>query len=272
VLLWLSDPSILTGKVFDLVIRLSVSIFVATVAAAFVSRHVRLERFAKTSRFKDAKWHVILHLFRDHVGQKKRRPILATAVGTSAIIENAEQEVKLCGKLVHEQEAIFREQLNAPCVVEIVLCHLDGDKEFGVVIARSSQDVQRARNGEQTFEISAEKNTAFVTAREPRENRTSHYYSGDLPALARRGQYHDERREWSKLYNARIVVPIRFRDDEVGFVSVDTMAGKRLNGAEHVELVAAFADALYVVLESRRAPLWEELRLSGAIAHAKGTR
>jgi hypothetical protein len=154
---------------------------------------------------------------------------------------------------------VFWTMAGRKCVVTVKLMKQDENQLSCFTWARSTHDVRRSDEPQRPFKVGTGDNTAFDVARRPRDCVSSHFYSGDLRALAKAGKYKNERTGWENLYNCAIIVPIRHVIDpktenvhELGFLCVDTMSSYRLNGTYHVELLAAFADQMYNFLSIMR--------------------
>jgi hypothetical protein len=160
---------------------------------------------------------------------------------------------RVCGKIAN----VFLLATRKKCFVTVYLIKDEGGQKTCFPWASSEINSNRKRNN---FSLGAE-NTRFITALQQRAASPTHFYEADLLSLAQAGKYSDETQHWEKLYTSCIVVPIRYHrngstnakdHDEVGFLVVDTMSARRLNDAEHVHLVASFADQMYNFLSMMR--------------------
>jgi hypothetical protein len=206
--------------------------------------------------------HEISHVYRDEHGKNNLRIEAGGPAVTLALHGIRERDVF---GIVNQKAAImYRELLGSRCSVETYLCTPGPDT--CVVVARSERGNERDRYDD--FEFTVSKNTAFVEARAKRVG-TSCFLSGDLRMLARNGGYIDEREHWDHLCQSRLVIPIRFKNQEIGFLSLETKSRHRINHTYHVEILASLADDMYAFLHASRCRLAEELRqkASDRLAH-----
>ena len=198
--------------------------------------------------------HEISHVYRDEHGKQN----LSLSRRDSAAESKARhgfRERDTIGIVNQKIANMFREVLRVACTVETYLC--TPGPETCIVVARSERGNQRDKYDDFVFTV--EKNTAFAEARKERSDTTSHFLCGDLVSLSRNGEYKDER-EWHRIYQSRLVIPIRYRDQELGFLSLDTKSRHRINHTDHVEILASLADDMYVFLHASRLKLAAELR------------
>ncbi len=129
----------------------------------------------------------------------------------------------------------------------------DNTKRFARTYVRSSYVDDRDQHSQRKlYEVGAGKNTGLDGARAIMEGSPSHFFSPDLVKLKEKGEYKNQRADFSNYYKSTIVVPLTSRlhnttgvTDEIGFLSVDTMSTNRLNKKYHVYLMAAFADQMF---------------------------
>ena len=99
-----------------------------------------------------------------------------------------------------------------------------------------------------------DKNTRFCECKTIKD-KFCHYHSPDLIETGNTKEgYDDLVPHYIDHYKSVLVVPIRFRveeageekyEDRLGFLQLDTMSRYQLNDAEHLALLAAFADQIY---------------------------
>jgi len=151
---------------------------------------------------------------------------------------------------------IFQELIHRKCVVSLKLITLnkDGKKECQTYVR--SDGAERDKVNPKSFKIGINMNTAFDKALEIKHNfgECSHFFSANIE---KEKDYVNERGKdsWRKMYKSTIVVPVRALKigdnyqvadrDEIGFLTVDTLFTNKLNGNDHVHLMASFADQIY---------------------------
>lgn len=193
--------------------------------------------------------HEISHAYRNAHGKRRLSP-------TSNPVPDFEQgsrEIEVLRTVAQKIASMFRELLGVPCMVEVYLCTPDADT--CCLVALSERSSQREQDWERNFVVHKDKNTAFVEARVRKPSGTSCFFSGDLKSLAAEGKYNDQRDNWQYCYQSRLIVPIRYRDQELGFLALDTKSRHRINDTYHVEVLASLADDMYVFLHEIRSTL-----------------
>ena len=107
------------------------------------------------------------------------------------------------------------------------------------------------------FEIDTGQNTALDMAIQSRSDGTpSHFFSPDLRALARKGEYSNERQHFEHFYQSALVVPIRGVDKRkegtneelkkmFGYLSVDSLSRNRLSNGYPLYILCSQAFRMY---------------------------
>jgi len=76
-----------------------------------------------------------------------------------------------------------------------------------------------------------------------------HFLENQVSKKLERRAFKDQRNNAAEIYQAILVVPIRFvqgnQEDRIGFLQIDTKSRNRFNSVEHLFLLSAFADQLY---------------------------
>lgn len=166
------------------------------------------------------------------------------AFGLRLLDEERETLHLVCQKV----SKIFSTLTERDCVTSVRL--LSNDETQLKLYTRSENQSRRDQLGPDHDVLSFGRgiNNGFDKAASRNDGRVSHFLSGDLVAAQSRGEYTNQRSNFSEFYKSILIVPIRFcgeTDELVGFLYVDSMSRNRLNNEEHLQLLASIADQMY---------------------------
>jgi hypothetical protein len=157
-------------------------------------------------------------------------------------------ERRILESVCQKVEKIFRKFIEADCMVTVKYITKTDESMYCETHVRSETLSERDRSRPTRFVIKDGENSAFDMAIRVSPGTVSHFYSTDL---TREEGYRNQRSDWKRFYLSTIVVPIRYvnpqksQSDDIGFLTVDTMATNRLNNTYHVQYLAALADQMY---------------------------
>jgi hypothetical protein len=191
-------------------------------------------------------WHSVNHGYRDYMAYLVSRG--KGGAGFVAFIDGQRRHIEnVCRSIAN----IISASCGSDCRVSVKLMKSNNKCE---TFCRSERIKDESVDVGNEFSIDGDVNSAFADALTQKSvDGIYRFYGGDLKALSDVGQYFNSRPEWASRYNCAIVVPIQFVPhaglsepiQRIGYLCVDTQRSFALNDAEHVQILAAFADQMF---------------------------
>lgn len=217
-------------------------------AALVYSVRVRQENIAV--RRIPATIHRINHDYRDALSELFGDPTAAPSDET-----RTKKEVQVLESVCQRLATMFHELTKKPCTVSVKLIRKRDGCTYCETLVRSEKFCPRDGAGQIIrFYLDAGRNTALDTALRYTPGLKSYFYSADL-TKEKSGAYINERQRWEQFYRSELICPIRYvrpgaeggpvKNENIGFLIVDTLSTNRLNEGFHLELMGACADQMY---------------------------
>jgi hypothetical protein len=202
-----------------------------------------------------AKIHDLNHLYRNTLAETSAKLLILDGATRDEDVKGllARTEFETIDRVTSIIAAQFQLLFNRPVVV--TFWKYDDDQKACVEQETSANGTDSTRPFRQKERYLKRHNSVFCDNRD-KKGKCCHFYSPDVSETS--GQefgYQDERPNYLEFYKSVLCVPIRFcfqtRENEptiedlVGYLQVDTASRYRLNNAEHLYLLSAYADQLY---------------------------
>lgn len=202
-----------------------------------------------------AKVHDINHLYRNALAETSAKLLQLDGSSRAADVNTilSQIEISTIDRVVTIISEQFQLLINRPVVV--TFWKIDDEGLSCIEQETSANGVDATRPFRAKKRYSIEHNSIFFDNRD-KSGRCCHFYSPDIEVTADlESGYQDERPNYPQFYKSVLVVPIRFcwktdensqrEEDILGYLQVDTASRNRLNNAEHLYLLSAYADQLY---------------------------